>query len=118
METKHATWQERHGLTICPAAAIESAIPTTALGVAVIYSPASAEGAEKIFLVIESRATGLRDQCARRLETAKLPSLASLVVAFTAEVLTKTSPETVHAACRQQVILAGELRRELRPAMR
>ena len=27
-------------------------------------------------------------------------------------------PEAVHAACRQQVMLAGELRRELRPAMR
>ena len=118
METKTETWQERHGLMICPATATAAAIAATALGVAVIYTPATAETSEKIFLVIESRATALRSECARRLETAKLPSLASLVVAFKAEVLPETSPETIHAACRQQFSLAGELRRELRPAMR
>ena len=118
MDTKNATWQERHGLTICPAAAIESTIPSTALGVAVIYSPTTAEADERVFLVIESRATSLRSQCARRLETSQLPPLASLHAAFKAEALSESSAAAVHAACRQQVSLAGELRRELRPAMR
>ncbi|MSU52838.1 MAG: hypothetical protein EXS41_05505 [Opitutaceae bacterium] len=118
METKAETWQERHGLMICPATATAAAISATALGVAVIYTPATEETPERIFLVIESRATSLRSACTRRLETAKLPSLASLVVAFKAEVLPEALPESVHAACRQQVSLAGELRRELRPAMR
>lgn len=118
METNTATWQERFGLTNCPAPEIDPAIPPTALGVAIIYAPATTATDEKIFLVIESRASGLRSQCLRRLQTAKLPPLASLTVAFKAEILPDSSPESVHAACRQQVMLAGELRRELRPAMR
>ena len=81
-----------------------------------IYAPAAA--GDKIFLVIESRASGLRGQCAKRLQTAKLAADAPLMVAFKAEILSEASAEAVHAACRQQVMLAGELRRELRPAMR
>ena len=118
MENKTATWQERFGLTTCPATGIDPVIPPTALGVAVIYAPATTAADEKIFLVIESRASALRSQCERRLQTAKLPPLASLTVAFKGDVLPDSSPEAVHAACRAQVILAGELRRELRPAMR
>ena len=118
METNTATWQERFGLTNCPAPGINPTIPPAALGVAVIYMTAATAMDEKIFLVIESRASGLRSQCERRLQTAKLPPLASLTVAFKAELLPDASPEAVHAACRAQVVLAGELRRELRPAMR
>ncbi len=118
METKPATWQERFGLTTCSAVDIEKAVPSKALGVAVIYSQATGAGPEKIFLVIESRAGELRSQCAKRLQTAKLPPVASLTVSFKAATLAEASAEAVHAACREQVILAGELRRELRPAMR
>lgn len=118
MESNSATWQERFALTICPAAEIAAAIPPTALGVAVIYTPAAGSVGEKIFLVIESRANALRAQCEKRLQTAKLPSLASLAVAYQAEVLPDASPDAVHAACRQQVIFSAELRRTLRPAMR
>ncbi len=116
METKPATWQTRFELTTCPAAKIEKKIPATALGVAVIYADSTA--GETIFLVIESRARPLLAECLRRLETAKLPPLASLTVSFQAAVLPESTPEAIHAACREQVMLASELRRELRPAMR
>jgi hypothetical protein len=116
METKFGTWQERFGLTTCAALDIEKVIPAAALGVGVIYEETDVE--QKIFLVIESRAGSLRSQCTRRLQTAKLPPVASLVISFKADILPDASPESVHAVCRQQVIFAGELRRELRPAMR
>jgi hypothetical protein len=116
METKQVTWQERFGLTTCAASDIEKAIPAAALGVAVIY--AGTPEKQKIFLVIESRAGSLLSQCARRLQTAKLPLGESVTVSFKADILPNSSAEAVHSACRQQVILAGELRRELRPAMR
>lgn len=116
METKTATWQERFGLTTCPAESIDPTIPPYALGVAVVY--ATEATGEKIFLVVESRSGSLRSQCARRLQTAKLPPGTPLTVAFQGQVLPDDSPEAVDVACRQQVVLAGELRRELRPAMR
>jgi hypothetical protein len=116
METKSASWQEHFGLTVRPASAIDREIPPTALGVAVIY--ASAPPREQIFLVIESRAGALLTQCNKRLQTAKLPPLDTLTVAFKAETLSEATPEAIHAACREQVVFAGELRRELRPAMR
>ena len=116
METKFATWQERFSLTTCTAQDIEKSIPPTGLGMAVIY--AKTDAGEDIFLVVESRSGSLRSQCMKRLQTAKLPPLASLLVSFKAVTLADTSPEAVHAACRQQVLLAGEICRELRPAMR
>lgn len=116
MDNKTARWQDRFNLTTCPAGAIDPAIPATALGVAVIYEKTKA--GEKIFLVVESRTSGLRDQCLKRLHTPKLPPVESLTVSYKAEILPDASPEAVQTACRQQVILAGELRRELRPAMR
>jgi hypothetical protein len=116
MENKTASWQKRFGLTTCAAAAIESAIPNDVQGVAVIYEKTAA--GEKVFLVIESRASGLRSQCMRRLQTAKLPPVELLAVAYKGEPLSGPAPEVVEASCRQQVILASELRRELRPAMR
>lgn len=116
METKSGTWQERFGLTTCPAQTIDPAIPPTALGVAVIYEQTG--GAEKIFLVVESRAGSLRNQCLKRLQTAKLPPGVALTVSFLGLILPDASPEAVQAACREQVALASELRRELRPAMR
>src|SRR4051812_48978994 len=106
MENNPTTWQERFGLTTCAATALGESIPPAALGVAVLYAR-TAEG-EKIYLVIESRAGSLRDQCARRLQTAKLPPASELTVAFKAGSLTEASPEAVHAACREQVLLAGE----------
>lgn len=116
METKPTTWQERFGLTTCPAELIDPTIPPSVLGVAVVYTVGAI--GEKLFLVVESRSGSLRTQCARRLQTAKLPPGAPLTVAFQGQVLADDSPEAVDVACRQQVILAGELRRELRPAMR
>jgi len=116
MKTKPASWQERFGLTTCTAQAVGQVIPSAAQGVAVIY--ATTDAGEKIFLVIESRTSGLRSQCEKRLQTAKLPAGVPLTVSFKAEVLAAATPEAVHAACREQVIFAGELRRELRPAMR
>lgn len=118
MENQSAPWPERFGLTSCPAVGIDPAIPPAALGVAVIFTPATAAAAEKVFLVIESRAGSLRSQCTRRLQTPKLPPPASLHVAFHATPLPDTSAAAVHAACRQQLVLSAELRRELRPAMR
>ena len=91
-------------------------MPAEALGVAVIYG--DSESGETIFLVLESRAQSLRSQCLKRLQTAKLPDAGTLQVAFKATALPDASAEAVHEACRQQVILGGELRRELRPAMR
>ena len=116
METKPTTWQERHGLTTCPALEIDPAIPATAQGVAVFYTRTDA--GEKILLVLESRTSGLRQQCEKRLQAGKLPPAAQLMVSFQGATLSDSSPEAVHAACREQVIFAGELRRELRPAMR
>lgn len=116
MENKTETWQARFSLTTCAAADIDSAMVEDASGVAVIYAPTPS--GETVFLVIESRASSLRGQCARRLQTAKFPVGAALSVSFRAEVMPKDKPEEVHAACRQQVMLAGELRRVLRPAMR
>lgn len=88
----------------------------TAPGVAVIYS--RAEAGEKIYLVLESRANALRGQCEKRLQSGKLPATAELFVSFRSGIQADPSPEAVNAACREQVIFAGELRRELRPAMR
>lgn len=116
MNTKSSPWQARFDLKTCAADEIDPAIPTTAPGVAVVYAE-SADG-ETIFLVLESRARGLRDLCIRRLQTAKIPADTQLKVSFKSIPLANTSPESVHAACREQVILAGELRRELRPSMR
>lgn len=116
METKSVAWQERFGLTTCSALNIEKTLPEAAVGVAVIYKGTNEE--QEIFLVIESRAGSLLSQCLRRLKTAKLPPDASLMISFKAEILPDSSPESVSAACRQQVVFAGELRREVRPAMR
>ena len=116
MENKPATWQDRFGLTSCSAQAIATAIPATAQGVAVIY--AKTEAGEKIILVLESRTSGLRSQCEKRLQSGKLPATEQLTIAFKSELLPDASPEAIHASCREQVIFAGELRRELRPAMR
>ena len=116
MNTKTGTWQKRYGLTTCAATEVETAIPATALGVAVIYT-LEAEG-EKFLLIVESRASSLRSQCLKRLASAKIPPAGTLTVAFSAEALSDPTPEAVHAACRSQVLLAAEMRRELRPAMR
>lgn len=103
-------------MTTCTAKAVEQAISPSAFGVAVIYEVTAA--GEKIFLVIESRAGSLLAQCLKRLQTAKLPALEALTISFLSDTLPDASPEAVQAACRQQVVFAGELRRELRPAMR
>jgi hypothetical protein len=116
MDNKNTPWRERFGLKTCAAADLEKAVPEKALGVAVIYAVEG--GAEKTWLVVESRAQSLREQCLKRLRTAKLPPVETLTVAYLAEALPESTPEAVHAACREQVILAGALRRELRPAMR
>ena len=116
MKTKTVTWQERFGLSTCAADQVEKAIPASALGIAVIYEKET-EG-DTIFLVVESRAGNLRSLCLKRLETAKLPPIATLTVSFCAEALSDQSPEAVYNACRKQVLLAAEMRRELRPAMR
>ncbi len=116
MESKSASWQNRFDLTTCAATEVEKAIPATALGVAVIYT-AKPQG-EHILLIVESRAGSLRSQCLKRLQTAKLPPISELTVSFVGEALSEASPEAVHDACRRQVILAAEMRRELRPAMR
>ncbi len=116
MNTKTGTWQKRFGLTTCAATVVETAIPAAALGVAVIFT--SENDLEKILLIVESRASSLRSQCLKRLASAKLPSAATLTVAFIAESLSDPTPEAVNEACRRQVLLAAEMRRELRPAMR
>ncbi len=116
MNTKTGTWQKRFGLTTCAATEIETTIPAAALGVAVIYT--SEADVEKVLLIVESRASSLRSRCLKRLASAKLPPAATLTVAFITEALSDPSPDTVHEACRNQVLLAAEMRRELRPAMR
>ncbi|MDF3059861.1 MAG: hypothetical protein K0R17_4076 [Rariglobus sp.] len=116
MDTKTAPWQKRFGLTTCSAAEIEMKIPPVAPGVAVVYSTGA--GTETIYLVLESRAGSLRDFCAKRLQTAKIPAGTPLTISFKSMALTDNSPDAISASCREQVILAGELRRELRPAMR
>lgn len=116
MNTKTGTWQKRFGLTTCTATLVETAIPAAALGVAVIFR--SENDVEKILLIVESRASSLRSQCLKRLASAKLPPAATLTVAFIAEALSDPTPEAVNEACRRQVLLAAEMRRELRPAMR
>ncbi len=116
MEPNTETWQKRYDLTTCSALKIDPKIPLTAQGVAVIYE--RTEPGEKILLVLESRTSGLRAQCEKRLASGKLPPTEQLTVSFHATTLPDQSPEAVHAACREQVIFAGELRRELRPAMR
>ena len=111
-------WQNRFELKTCKASDIEKVIPAAAVGVAVVYIAATGDVDEAIFLVIESRAGSLRDQCLKRLQTAKLPPVADLTVSFKTETLPDTKPETLDAMCREQVIFAAQLRRELRPAMR
>ncbi len=140
MQTTPAPWTEKFALTTCPAADLATAIPAGALGVAVVFAPAPvgesspyrqrgpalrvavvfapAPVGEAVYLVVESRARDLVGQCQRRLLTAGLPPVSALTVAFQAEVLPDASAEAIHAACRRQVTLAGELRRALRPAMR
>ena len=116
MDNKPDAWQNRFELTTCPAGEIDPAIPPTACGIAVIYEQTAA--GETIFLVLESRTGSLRALCEKRLKTAKIPPATLLTVSFKSEILTNASPETVHDACRRQVILAAALRRELRPSMR
>jgi hypothetical protein len=116
----HSTtpWQERFELKTCAAAKLEKSIPATVVGVAVIYTEGSGTADEKIYLVIESRAGSLREQCLKRLQTAKLPPVGELTVAFKAAKLADKTRETLDAVCREQVIFGAQLRRELRPAMR
>lgn len=116
MKTKPETWQDRFGLTSCAADELSKKIPATAQGVAVIYT--RTDTGDTIFLVVESRTSGLRSQCEKRLQTAKLPPITQLTISFKAETLPDGSAEAIHTACREQVIFAGVLRRELRPAMR
>jgi hypothetical protein len=113
---KISPWQTRFGFTTCTAGEIVTAIPEKALGVAVVY--AKTKEGETIYLVLESRAGSLRDFCAKRLQTAKIPATGALTVSFKTMTPSDAMPESVSAICREQVILAGELRRELRPAMR
>ncbi len=116
MDNNQDGWAKRFGLTVCDAAEIEKTLPPDALGVAVVYADGAA--GETVFLVIESRSGSLLAQVSRRLQTAKFPEGAALRVAFRVDTPTPVTPEEIHAACREQVILAGALRRELRPAMR
>lgn len=116
MDNITAPWQTRFDLTTCTAGEVDSALPERAAGVAVIYEATEPNG--KVFLVIESRTGSLRAQCAKRLQTANLPPLSSLKIAYKLQSLDDCSPAEVESACREQVILAGTIRRELRPAMR
>jgi hypothetical protein len=116
METTTGGWQKRFKLRTCAAAEVEKEIPATVIGVAVIY--ATTPEKEQIFLIVESRAGSLRSQCLKRLQSAKLPPLAELSVSFVGETPGEASPEALNEACRRQVVLAAEMRRELRPAMR
>ena len=116
MDPHTTPWQGRFELTTCAAGEIDPAIPAKALGIAVVY--AKSDAGETIFLVLESRAGSLRELCAKRLETSKIPAGTPLAVSFKITPLADDSAEAVAAACREQVILAGALRRELRPAMR
>ncbi len=115
--TSHTTpWQDRFELKTCTAEKLATAIPAKALGVAVIYEKTGDD--ERTFLVLESRSGSLRDICTKRLATAKIPPGTPLSVSFKTQKLADKTPEAVSAACREQVIIAGALRRELRPAMR
>ena len=116
MDNNTAPWQDRYELTTCTAKGITKAIPAKALGVAVIY--AKQDDGDTIYLVLESRVGSLRDLCKKRLETAKIPEGTSLHVSFKIIPATDDSPAAVSAACREQVLFASPLRRELRPAMR
>lgn len=116
MHRNTSSWQAQFELGTCAAGEIGQAIPPDLPGVAVIY--AQADGRETIYLVIESRTGGLRDLCARRLGTAKIPAGTALTVSFKIIEPEGKTPEAVSASCREQLILAGELRRALRPAMR
>jgi hypothetical protein len=116
MNHKTGAWQNRFELTTCSEGEIDPTIPPTALGVAVIYAQTAA--GETISLVLESRSGSLRALCAKRIQTAKIPPGTPLMVSFKSETLPDASPEAVHAACRRQVLLAAQLRRELRPSMR
>ena len=116
MDKNSAPWQQRYEMKTCAAEAVGTTIPPKALGVAVVYEEAG--GVEKVLLVLESRSGSLRDVCLKRLQTAKLPTVGSLTVAFKGEQLPEASSEAVAAACREQVIFAGTIRRELKPAMR
>lgn len=116
MDNQNQSWRDRFSLTVCAAADVGTAIPADALGVAVVFT--SGEAGEKVFLVIESRAGSLLQQCERRLKTAPLPPVETLQIAFSLEAALDGSPQAEHESCRRQVILAGALRRELRPALR
>lgn len=116
MKTKSPSWQEKFGLTVCPASSLQQTLPADAVGVAVIYEALS--HSQTTYLVIESRTGSLRDLCAKRLSTAKLPPVSALTVAFKAESLPGASLEQMHAHCREQVFLGAELRRALRPSLR
>ena len=118
MTNKLATWQKRFELTTCAAVDVEKSIPDNEIGIAVVYTQAAKGAEDVIHLVVESRSSSLRSQTLKRLQTAKLPALESLTVSFKTEALKDTTAETLHAACRKQVIRAAEMRRELRPAMR
>jgi hypothetical protein len=116
MDPKTSPWQKRFGLTTCSADEIATTLPATAPGIAVIY--AQTGSGETVYLVLESRSGVLRDFCLRRLQTAKIPAGTPLTVSFKTMVPADASSEAISAVCREQVILAGEMRRELRPAMR
>lgn len=113
---KTSPWQKRFGFKTCDAAKVATAIPADALGVAVVY--AKTDTGETIYLVLESRAGSLRDFCVKRLQTAKIPAAAELTISYKVLPAADATPEAISAVCREQVILGGELRRELRPAMR
>lgn len=116
MATLPNDWLSGFDLTTCAATDLDSTLPPATLGVAVIHAPA-ADG-DTVYLVVESRAGSLLAQCVRRLQTAKLPALEILRVSFKAVPPADSSAEALNAACRAQVILASELRRALRPALR
>ena len=109
-------WRTRFELSTCAASEMSTAIPAALPGIAVIY--AADNQAETIFLVLESRAGSLRDLCTRRLATAKIPAGTPLLVAFRILAPESGDAEAVAASCREQLSLASELRRVLRPAMR
>lgn len=116
MDPKSSPWPARYSLKTCAAAELTAAIPAGQPGIAVVYT--KSKDAETVFLVLDSRAGSLRDLCEKRLATAKIPAGTPLTIAFKIIAPADASPESVSASCREQVIAAGELRRELRPAMR
>ena len=116
MDTNQKAWQERFGFTVCDAGEVGKKLAKDLMGIAAIY--AGTTSGDVVYLVVESRAGCLLTQIIRRLQTAKFPDGANLKVAFKAGVLPDKSPAAIHEACREQVIFAGALRRELRPAMR